>query len=67
MYHQELNGKKHGTFFRSLGACIRLSSPILFIIVNRDTRNYKFSKEDSEKIIKWIRDKFRNFQIFFVQ
>tara|TARA_B100000900_G_C20600716_1_gene725468 strand:+ start:2128 stop:3042 length:915 start_codon:yes stop_codon:yes gene_type:complete len=55
MYHQELNGKKHGTFFRSLGAVLGFLPP-KGSLVNRDTRNYKFSKEDSEKIIKWISD-----------
>ena len=55
MYHQELNGKKHGTFFRSLGAVLGFLPP-KGSLVNRDTRNYKFSKEDSEKIIKWIRE-----------
>lgn len=53
MYHQELNGKKHGTFFRSLGAVLGFLPP-KGSLINRDTRNYKFSKEDSEKIIKWI-------------
>ena len=55
MYKQELNGKKHGTFFRSTGAILGYLPP-MGSLKNRDTRNYKFAKEDSIKIVKWMQE-----------
>jgi len=55
MYKQELNGKKHGTFFRSLGAVLGFL-PAKGSLLGRDTRNYKFSKEDTLKIVEWLRE-----------
>lgn len=52
LWKQELNQKGHATFFRSIGA-------ILGFLPQKSrsysSRNYKFSKEDTEQIREWMR------------
>ena len=62
MYNQELMGKKHGTFFRSTGAVLGFLPP-MGSLANQETRNFKFSKEDSSKIVQWMKE---NLEIGFL-
>ncbi|MCB0745949.1 MAG: hypothetical protein KDC90_00665 [Ignavibacteriae bacterium] len=51
---QELWAKGHGTFFRSLGAVLGFTPEPGSLLGKRNQNNYKFSKSDEAKIIKWI-------------
>lgn len=53
---QELRAKGHGTFFRSIGAVLGHRPPKGSLIAKKNKRNFKFSKVDEQKIIKWIND-----------
>lgn len=55
LWHQELNHKNSATFFRSIGAILGFR-PGKGTLYGKDTRNYKFSEEDTNKIIRWIND-----------
>ena len=52
-WEQELNHKSAATFFRSLGAILGYLPP-KGSLYGKDTRNYKFSQEDTESIKKWM-------------
>jgi hypothetical protein len=52
--NQELRANGHGTFFRSIGAILGFKPPKGSLIEKSNKRNYKFSKDDNERIIKWI-------------
>lgn len=54
--NQELRAKGHGTFFRSIGAVLGHRPPKGSLTTKANKRNYKFSKTDEQKIIKWIND-----------
>lgn len=54
--NQELRAKGHGTFFRSIGAVLGHRPPKGSLVTKKNKRNYKFSKVDEQKIIKWIND-----------
>lgn len=54
--NQELRAKGHGTFFRSIGAVLGHRPPKGSLTSKANKRNYKFSKTDEQKIIKWIND-----------
>ena len=54
--NQELRAKGHGTFFRSIGAALGFKPPKGSLLLKKNKRNYKFSKTDEQKIIKWIND-----------
>lgn len=51
---QELQAKGHGTFFRSIGAVLGYKPPKGSLVGKSNQRNYKFSKSDEAKIIKWL-------------
>lgn len=51
---QELRGKSHGTFFRSLGAILNYEPQRGSLKNMKNKINYKFSKDDQEEIIIWI-------------
>ncbi|MDA3954375.1 MAG: hypothetical protein PF485_12075 [Bacteroidales bacterium] len=53
---QELRARGHGTFFRSLGAVLGYLPPKGSLKTKKNKRNYKFSKKDEKKIIKWINE-----------
>lgn len=55
LWHQELNHKNSATFFRSIGAILGFR-PIRGSLYGKDTRNYKFSIEDTNIIKSWIKD-----------
>lgn len=55
LWRQELNHKKSATFFRSIGAILGFR-PIRGSLYGKDTRNYKFSIEDTNKIKRWMKD-----------
>ncbi|MCK5416332.1 hypothetical protein KAI92_02805 [Candidatus Parcubacteria bacterium] len=52
--NQELRGKGHGTFFRSMGAILGFKPPRGSLVDKKNKYNYKFSKKDELKIINWI-------------
>ena len=52
----ELRGKSHGTFFRSLGAVLGYR-PLPGSLKNKvNKRNFKFSRESEQQIVAWIND-----------
>ena len=53
-WKQELNHHGAATFFRSMGAILGFLPP-KSSLVGKNTRNYKFSIEDTEAIRKWMR------------
>jgi len=53
---QELRAKGHGTFFRSIGAVLGFTPEKGSLIGKRNQNNYKFSKINEQKIIKWINE-----------
>lgn len=62
--NQELRANGHGTFFRSIGAVLGYRPPKGSLVTKKNKRNYKFSKTDEQKIIKWIND---NLQVNWVE
>lgn len=52
--NQELRANGHGTFFRSIGAVLGYKPPKSSLVDKSNKRNYRFSKDDNEKIIEWI-------------
>lgn len=50
----ELRGKGHGTFFRSIGAVLGYRPPVGSLIGKANPRNYRFSLADTDEIIDWI-------------
>jgi hypothetical protein len=52
--NQELRGNGHGTFFRSIGAVLGFKPLKGSLLQKSNKRNYKFSKTDTEEIIRWI-------------
>ncbi|WP_308603779.1 GIY-YIG nuclease family protein [uncultured Fibrobacter sp.] len=53
-FKQELLGEGHGTFFRSIGAILGFRPKRGTLKPERTT--YKFSAEDNEKIVAWIKE-----------
>lgn len=54
MLRQELGGKGHGTFFRSVGAMLGYLPPRGSLRDRGNQNNYKFSKADRDEIVNWI-------------
>ena len=53
---QELEHKSPGTFFRSIG-CVLGYSPIKGHLIGKANQdNFRFSKEDTNKIISWLKE-----------
>ncbi len=53
---QELELKKPGTFFRSIGCVLGFLPEKGHLKGNSNQNNFKFSKSDKEKIIEWLRN-----------
>ncbi|SHJ22360.1 GIY-YIG nuclease family protein [Flavobacterium terrae] len=53
---EECRGKRHGTFFRGIGALINLKPPKGSLIGKSNSNNYKFNQSDSIKIINWMNE-----------
>ena len=53
---EECRGKRHGTFFRGIGALINFKPPKGSLIGKANSNNYKFSSTDSSKIIDWMNE-----------
>ena len=51
---QELRGKSHGTFFRSLGAVLGYQPLAGSLRNKKNKQNFKFKKDDEIEIINWI-------------
>ena len=54
LWEEELNHQRPATFFRSIGAMLGFLPPKGSLIGKKNTRNYKFSIEDTEKIKTWM-------------
>lgn len=54
LWEEELNHKRAATFFRSIGAMLGFLPPKGSLIGKKNRRNYKFNKEDTNKIKDWI-------------
>lgn len=54
LWKEELNHSRPATFFRSIGAILGYK-PIKGSLYGKNTRNYKFSIDDTESIKTWIR------------
>ena len=52
--NQELRAKGNGTFFRSIGAVLGFRPQKGSLLNNKNKRNYRFSNNDEQEIIKWI-------------
>ncbi|MFD7871505.1 GIY-YIG nuclease family protein [Microbacterium sp. NPDC059771] len=52
----ELRGRGHGTFFRSIGAVLGYRPPAGSLVGRANARNYRFSATDVTAIVSWIND-----------
>ncbi|MGN7970211.1 GIY-YIG nuclease family protein [Microbacterium sp. 22296] len=50
----ELRGRGHGTFFRSIGAVLGYRPLVGSIVGKANQRNYRFSPADTAAIVEWI-------------
>lgn len=50
----ELRGRGHGTFFRSMGAVLGYRPPAGSLIGRINQRNFRFSPADSAAVVEWI-------------
>ncbi|MBN9201599.1 MAG: hypothetical protein ABS61_05625 [Microbacterium sp. SCN 70-18] len=50
----ELRGRGHGTFFRSIGAVLGYRPPGGSLVGKANQRNYRFSPADTAAIVEWI-------------
>lgn len=64
LYEQELNAIGHGTFFRSIGAVLGYRPEKGSLANKKNKCNYKFSPEDTKKIISWIKN---NLEVSWVE
>jgi len=55
LWDQELNHKSAATFFRSMGAILGYLPP-KGSLFGKETRNYKFSEQDTDAIRLWMRE-----------
>ena len=55
-WDNEINGRGHGTFFRSLGTVLGFMPERGSLRLHDNQNNYTFSSEDRSKITKWISD-----------
>lgn len=55
LWKQELNHQKPATFFRSIGAMLGFR-PVKGSLFGKNTRNYKFDTESTEKIRCWMKE-----------
>ena len=55
LWQQELNHKTPATFFRSIGAMLDYLPPKGSLVGKKNKHNYKFSKEDTDAIKKWMK------------
>lgn len=53
---QEMEHKSAGTFFRSIGCVLGYSPMKGHLIDKANQNNFKFSKEDTDKIISWLKE-----------
>lgn len=56
LWEQELNHKSAATFFRSIGAILGYLPPKGSLVNKENKKNYKFSNEDTQKIIEWMKN-----------
>lgn len=55
LWEEELNHKGAATFFRSIGAMFGYLPPKGSLVGKKNTKNYKFSADDTESIRIWMR------------
>ncbi len=54
LVEEDLYGKSHSTFFRSLGAVLGYRPPKGSLIGKKNQNNYKFNRKDTKEVVKWI-------------
>lgn len=54
MLRNELRGRGHGTFFRSIGAVLGYRPPAGSLANKVNKQNYSFTKPDRDAIVEWI-------------
>lgn len=56
LWEEELNHRKAATFFRSVGAVLGFLPPKGSLVNKKNKTNYRFSEDDTQKIIEWMRN-----------
>lgn len=56
LWEEELNHRRAATFFRSVGAVLGFLPPKDSLVNKANKKNYRFSEDDTLKIIEWMRD-----------
>ena len=59
LVEQDLLGKNHSTFFRSIGAVLDCRPPRGSLRGKKNQLNYRFSPNDRRKIVKWLEGNIR--------
>ena len=55
LWEEELNHRRAATFFRSVGAVLGYLPPKGSLVNKQNKKNYRFSEDDTQKIIEWMR------------
>lgn len=55
LWEEELNHHRAATFFRSIGAILGFLPPKGSLADKKNKKNYRFSEDDTRKIIEWMR------------
>lgn len=64
MLRNELRGRGHGTFFRSIGAVLGFRPPAGSLADKANKQNYSFAKPDRDAIVEWIN---ANLEVSWIQ
>jgi hypothetical protein len=64
MLRNELRGRGHGTFFRSIGAVLGFRPPAGSLADKTNKQNYSFAKPDRDAIVEWIN---ANLEVSWIQ
>ena len=59
LVQQDLRHRSPSTFFRGIGPVLGYRPPVGSLRGKANQRNYKFSRSDTDKIIRWIDDHLR--------
>ncbi len=59
LFREDLKHKSASTFFRSIGAVLGFVPSPGSLIGKSNQENYKFTKQDTDSIIKWINENLR--------
>lgn len=56
LVEEDLRGKNHSTFFRGIGAILGFLPPEGSLVEKSNQNNYKFIRDDTNRIIRWVND-----------